>query len=187
LVPIRYGRMLQTPFTFFRGAAAVMAADLAKTPATGIRVQACGDCHLLNFGGFATPERNILFDINDFDETLRGTVGVDVKRLVASFVLAARSNSLSGSDGRDAAVSCARSYRKSMRRYSQMSPLEIWYARIDADDIIALAPNARIKAQARQRIAKGKSRTDRSSIFRGSPEWSAATSAFMTAAADLSP
>ena len=81
LVPIRYGRMLQTPFTFYRGAAAVMAADLAKTPATGIRVQACGDCHLLNFGGFATPERNILFDINDFDETLPAPWEWDMKRL----------------------------------------------------------------------------------------------------------
>jgi len=158
LLPIRYGRMLQSPFTFYRGSAAVMAADLAKTPSTGIRVQACGDCHLLNFGGFATPERNILFDINDFDETLPAPWEWDVKRLVASFVLAARSNSLSDSDGRDAAVSCARSYRRSMRKYSQMSPLEIWYARIDSDDIITLAPTARMKARARQRIAKGKQR-----------------------------
>jgi len=94
---------------------------------------------------------------------------------------AARSNSLSGSDGRDAAVSCARSYRKSMRRYSQMSPLEIWYARIDADDIIALAPNARIKAQARQRIAKGKEQNGSELDFPRLAEWSAATSAFMTA------
>ena len=107
LVPIRYGRMLQTPFTFYRGAAAVMAADLAKTPTTGIRVQACGDCHLLNFGGFATPERNILVDINDFDETLPAPWEWDIKRLVASFVLAARSNGLSDSDGRDAAIACA--------------------------------------------------------------------------------
>ena len=125
LLPIRYGRMLQSPFTFYRGTAAVMAADLAKTPSTGIRVQACGDCHLLNFGGFATPERNILFDINDFDETLPAPWEWDVKRLVASFVLAARSNGLSDSKGRDAAVSCARSYRKRMRKYAQMNPLEV--------------------------------------------------------------
>src|SRR5512134_117869 len=91
LVPIRYGRMLQSPFTFYRGAAAVMAADLALTPSTGVRVQSCGDCHLLNFGGFATPERNILFDINDFDETLPAPWEWDVKRLATSFVLAARS------------------------------------------------------------------------------------------------
>ncbi len=154
LVPIRYGRMLQTPFTFYRGAAAVMAADLAKTPATGIRVQACGDCHLLNFGGFATPERNILFDINDFDETLPAPWEWDMKRLVASFVLAARSNGLSDSDGRDAAVCCAQSYREHLRDYSKMSPLEVWYARIDDQDFLGLVPNARMKARLRQRIAK---------------------------------
>ena len=154
LVPIRYGRMLQTPFTFYRGAAAVMAADLAKTLATGIRVQACGDCHLLNFGGFATPERNILVDINDFDETLPAPWEWDVKRLVASFVLAARSNGLSDSDGRDAAVSCAQSYREHMREYSEMSPLEVWYARIDSKDILGLAPNAQVRARFGKRIAK---------------------------------
>ncbi len=149
LLPIRYGRMLQTPFTFYRGAAAVMAADLAKTPATGIRVQTCGDCHLMNFGGFATPERNILFDINDFDETLPAPWEWDVKRLVASFVLAARSNGLSDSDGRDAAVSCAQSYREHMREYSEMSPLEVWYARIESEDILDLLPTARMKARMR--------------------------------------
>jgi hypothetical protein len=102
LVPLRYGRMLQSPFTFFRGSAAVMAADLAHTPATGIRVQACGDCHLMNFGGFATPERRLIFDVNDLDETLPAPWEWDVKRLVASFVLAARSNGLSDKAGRDA-------------------------------------------------------------------------------------
>jgi uncharacterized protein (DUF2252 family) len=152
LLPIRYGRMLASPFTFYRGAAAVMAADLAKTPATGIRVQACGDCHLLNFGGFATPERNILFDINDFDETLPAPWEWDIKRLVASFVLAARSNGFSDSDGRDAAITCARSYRKRMRQYSEMSPIDAWYARVDADDILGLLPNAEAKARVQQRI-----------------------------------
>ncbi len=140
LIPIRYGRMLQSPFTFYRGAAAVMAADLAKTPATGLRVQACGDCHLLNFGGFATPERNIVFDINDFDETTPAPWEWDVKRLVASFVLAARSQGLKESDGRDAAVACARSYRKRLREYSEMSPLEIWYSRITLEDALAAMP-----------------------------------------------
>ena len=122
LVPIRYGRMLQTPFTFYRGAAAVMAADLAKTPTTGIQVQACGDCHLLNFGGFATPERNILFDINDFDETLPAPWEWDIKRLVASFVLAARSNGLSDSDGRDAAVCLRAKLSQSIARLLQDEP-----------------------------------------------------------------
>jgi uncharacterized protein (DUF2252 family) len=140
LIPIRYGRMLQTPFTFYRGAAAVMAADLAKTPNSGLRVQACGDCHLLNFGGFATPERNIVFDINDFDETVPAPWEWDVKRLVASFVLAGRSQGLKESDCRDAAVACARSYRKRLREYAEMSPLEIWYSRITLEDVIAAAP-----------------------------------------------
>ena len=99
LVPIRYGRMLASPFAFYRGAAGVMAADLAKTPTTGHKVQACGDCHLMNFGGFATPERNVIFDINDFDETLPAPWEWDVKRLVASFVLAARSIGLSDGEG----------------------------------------------------------------------------------------
>jgi len=152
LVPIRYGRMLQTPFTFYRGAAAVMAADLARTPASGLQVQACGDCHLMNFGGFATPERNIVFDINDFDETLPAPWEWDVKRLVASFVLAARSQGLRESDGRGAAVACARSYRKRLREYSKMSPLEIWYARITPEDVIAAAaPSIRKKFESRLR------------------------------------
>src|SRR5215475_12856579 len=114
LIPIRWGRMLQSPFTFFRGAAAVMAADLAKTPSTGLHVQACGDCHLLNFGGFATPERRLAFDINDFDETLPAPWEWDVKRLAASFVIAARNNNFSKGDARDAARASVRSYRKRM-------------------------------------------------------------------------
>jgi uncharacterized protein (DUF2252 family) len=156
LLPIRYGRMLQTPFTFYRGAAAVMASDLAKTPATGIRVQACGDCHLLNFGGFATPERNILFDINDFDETLPAPWEWDVKRLVASFVLAARSNGFSDAQGREAAVTCAQSYRKHMEEYAEMSPLEVWYARVSFEDLLGLAPSGKVRARIQQRVAKAK-------------------------------
>lgn len=153
LVPIRYGRMLQSPFAFFRGAAALMAADLAATPATGMRVQACGDCHLANFGGFATPERNIIFDINDFDETLPAPWEWDVKRLAASFVLAARSLGLSDGEGRDAAVSAARAYRKRLRAFAAMHPLEVWYARITAEDVLALAPASRVAA-IRARIEK---------------------------------
>src|SRR3954470_22889926 len=102
LAQIRWGRMLQSPFAFYRGSAGLMAADLASTPTTGLRVQACGDCHLMNFGGFATPERNIIFDINDFDEMLPASFEWDVKRLVTSFVLAARSLRLSDRKGRDA-------------------------------------------------------------------------------------
>jgi uncharacterized protein (DUF2252 family) len=154
LVPIRYGRMLQTPFTFYRGAASVMAADLAGGPTTNIHVQACGDCHLLNFGGFATPERNIAFDINDFDETLPAPWEWDVKRLVASFVLAARSNGLSDSAGRDAAVACARSYRTRLREVAAMSPLEAWYAHIGADDVFDLIEDPDVKKRVRRRVEK---------------------------------
>jgi len=153
LVPLRYGRMLQSPFTFYRGSAGVMAADLAETPASGIRVQVCGDCHLMNFGGFATPERRLLFDINDLDETLPAPWEWDVKRLVASFVLAARANGLSDADGRDAAVACARSYRRKMRDFAAMDVLDIWYARLDDSDVLAMLPEER-KAVLRKRIAK---------------------------------
>ena len=156
LLPIRYGRMLQSPFTFYRGAANVMAADLAGTPSMGTHVQACGDCHLLNFGGFATPERNIVFDINDFDETAPAPWEWDVKRLVASFVLAARSNGLSDSAGRDAAVACARSYRERLRQVAEMSPLEAWYANISADDFYELIKDADIRKRVRRRVEKAK-------------------------------
>jgi len=161
LVPIRYGRMLQTLFTFYRGSAAVMAADLAATPAMGIHVHACGDCHLLNFGGFATPERNINFDINDFDETLPAPWEWDVKRLVASFVLAARANGLSESAGRDAAVATARSYRERLRETAEMSPLEAWYARIGLEEFLGLIDYPDIKKRVLHRVEKAKD--DRSS------------------------
>ena len=165
LLPIRYGRMLQSPFTFYRGAASVMAADLATTPGTGIRVQACGDCHLLNFGGFATPERNTLFDINDFDETLPAPWEWDVKRLVASFVLAARSQGISNSSGRNAAVTCARSYREHLRDYAEMSPLEVWYARITAEDIVSLAKGQATKARIRERVAAATKNSSSEFVF----------------------
>jgi len=164
LVPLRYGRMLQSPFTFYRGSAAVMAADLAHTPATGIQVQACGDCHLMNFGGFATPERRYIFDINDLDETLPAPWEWDVKRLVASFVLAARSNRLSDKNGRDAAVACARSYRRQMRNFADMDVLDIWYARLDDRDFLAMLPRHR-KAILSKRIAKATSRSSSELVF----------------------
>jgi uncharacterized protein (DUF2252 family) len=137
LIPIRSGRMVQTPFTFYRGAALNMASDLAVTPSTGLRVQACGDCHLLNFGGFATPERRIIFDINDLDETLPAPWEWDVKRLAASFVLACRNNSFSKDEARDAVLSCVRGYREHMADYSRMSVLEVWYSSIDAEKILS--------------------------------------------------
>src|SRR5262249_11658817 len=153
LVPLRYGRMLQSPFTFYRWSAGVMAADLAHTPVSGIRVQVCGDCHLMNFGGFATPERRLLFDINDLDETLPAAWEWDVKRVVASFLLAARANGLSDAQGCDAAVACARSYRRKMRDFAAMDVLDVWYARLDDSDFLAMLPRDQ-KAVLRKRIAK---------------------------------
>ena len=136
LLPIRYGRMMVSPFTFYRGAAAVMAGDLAVTPVTGLKLQACGDCHLLNFGGFATPERRLVFDINDFDETAVSHWEWDLKRLAASFVLAGRSNGFDDGDGREAAWWAVRSYRKRMTEFAGMSVLQAWYAAIDLEQLI---------------------------------------------------
>jgi uncharacterized protein (DUF2252 family) len=164
LIPLRYGRMLQSPFTFYRGSAAVMAANLAQTPATGIRVQACGDAHLLNFGGFATPERRPIFDVNDLDETLPAPWEWDVKRLAASFVLAARSNGLSDANGRDAAIACARSYRRTMREFSGMDVLETWYARLDEQAYLAMLPESQ-RAVASKRIAKATARGSHELVF----------------------
>ncbi len=159
LVPIRYGRMLRSPFAFFRGSAALMAHDLASLPKSGIKVQACGDCHLLNFGFFATPERNLVFDLNDFDETLPAPWEWDVKRLAASFVVAARDQRLSDDDGLDAARACVCSYREHLREYSRMSPLEVWYLRLDVEELIERAPDEKAKkrrqafaTRARERI-----------------------------------
>jgi uncharacterized protein (DUF2252 family) len=164
LVPLRYGRMLQTPFTFYRGSAGVMAADLASTPATGIHVQACGDAHLLNFGGFATPERRLIFDINDLDETLPAPWEWDLKRLVASFVLAARSNQLSDVSGRDAAIACARSYRHTMRDFTGLDVLETWYARLDEADFLAMMPPER-RAALQKRISKATTHASSELVF----------------------
>ena len=153
LVPIRHGRMLQTPFTFYRGAALNMAADLSNTPATGLRVQACGDCHLLNFGAFATPERRIIFDINDLDETLPAPWEWDVKRLAASFVLACRDNGFSKSFAWDAAAACVRSYRERMAEFSKMRVLDLWYAHIDMEDLLPTIQDKQTRSRIRQRLA----------------------------------
>jgi uncharacterized protein (DUF2252 family) len=156
LVPIRYGRMLQSPFAFYRGAALNMAADLARTPVTGLRVQACGDCHLLNFGMFATPERREIFDINDFDETLPAPWEWDVKRLAASFVLACRSNGFDKVSARDSAVACVRSYRRRMAEFSQMRILDVWYARLDVDELLPQITDEQIRRRLeKQLVAAG--------------------------------
>ena len=164
LVPLRYGRMLPSPFTFYRGSAGIMAADLARTPISGIYVQACGDCHLLNFGGFATPERRQILDINDFDETLPAPWEWDVKRLVASFVLAARSNGLSDADGRDAAVACARSYRQNIRDFAAMDVLDVWYARLEDRDILPMLPE-QYGAGLKKRLARATAASSSELVF----------------------
>jgi uncharacterized protein (DUF2252 family) len=145
LLPIRYARMRVSPFGFFRGAAAVMASDLATTPATGLRVQACGDCHVANFGGFGSPERRLVFDINDFDETLPAPWEWDVKRLAASIVLASRELGMGERRCADTARSVVESYREQMREYAGMRALEIWYSHLDAEILIDEAPTAASK------------------------------------------
>lgn len=156
LVPIRHGRMLKSPFTFYRGAALNMAADLATTPVTGPRVQACGDAHLLNFGVYATPERRLIFDVNDLDETLPAPWEWDLKRLAASFVLACRTNGLSEDDARDSALACARSYREHMAEFSQMRALDVWYASLDVEEHLPQIKNAETRKRFRKRLAKAR-------------------------------
>ncbi len=146
--------MAVSPFTFYRGAASIMAADLAGTPSTGVRVQLCGDCHLLNFGAFATPERRVIFDINDFDETLPGPWEWDLKRLAASFVLAARSNSFAAAGQRDAVLACVRSYRERMAEFADMRALDVWYARIAMGTVLASLRDKATVARLRKRLDK---------------------------------
>jgi uncharacterized protein (DUF2252 family) len=131
LVPIRYGRMLVSPFTFYRGAAAIMAADLAASPNSGLRAQLCGDAHLSNFGGFASPDRELIFDINDFDETLPGPWEWDVKRLAASLAVGGRDRGFNGAERREIVLRTVGEYRAAMRRFAEMKNLEVWYARLD--------------------------------------------------------
>ena len=150
LVPIRNGRMLVSPFTFFRGAALIMAADLAPTPKTGVNVQLCGDAHLSNFGVFGSPERRLMFDINDFDETLPGPWEWDVKRLAASLEILGRERGFSRSDGRAIVTAGARGYRERMRAAAGRQTLEVWYDHVDIEDVMAFV-RAEVKEK---RLAK---------------------------------
>ena len=161
LLPIRYGRMVSSPFAFYRGAALVMAADLATTPSSGLRVQLCGDAHLSNFGFYASPERHLVFDLNDFDETLPGPFEWDVKRLAASVEIAARSQSFRAKERRAIVVGAVRSYRESMRAFAKMPNQAVWYARLDAEEMLgrlrAVASPERLrKAEALVASAKTK-------------------------------
>src|SRR5512132_1701646 len=137
LVPVRHGRMLVSPFTFYRGAAKIMAADLDGTPTAGLQVQLCGDAHLSNFGVFASPERRLLFDVNDFDETLPGPFEWDVKRLAASFTIAARHNGFGKADTQAATRASVTAYREAMISFADMGTLDLWYAHLDEDRLLS--------------------------------------------------
>jgi uncharacterized protein (DUF2252 family) len=159
LLPLRHGRMAKSAFTFYRGAALTMAADLASTPSTGLRVQCCGDAHLCNFGGFATPERRIVFSINDLDETLPAPWEWDVKRLSASFVVACRDKGMSDAVARDIVLTCVRAYRESMAEFSEMKTLELWYRALTAEELMAgLPPDLRKRGIKRIEKEQAKSR-----------------------------
>ncbi|MBX9685591.1 MAG: DUF2252 domain-containing protein [Candidatus Obscuribacterales bacterium] len=159
LTPLRYGRMAQSPFTFYRGSAALMALDLGGLKSTKIMVQACGDCHLLNFGAFATPERNIVFDINDFDETLPAPWEWDLKRLAVSFVLSARENGLKAKFASQAAETVVRAYRTKMNEFSKKSILDIWYERVDFQSVIERTTDERLQKHRKDRLKKELKRT----------------------------
>jgi uncharacterized protein (DUF2252 family) len=154
LVPVRHGRMLVSPFTFYRGAAKIMAADLAGTPVAGLQVQLCGDAHLSNFGVFASPERRLLFDLNDFDETLPGPFEWDVKRLAASFTIAARNNGFTKMDTRAATQASVRAYREAMAGFAQMGTLAIWYAHLSEDELVHAVRSAAAEASKPKKAAK---------------------------------
>jgi len=159
LLPLRYGRMSQSAFAYMRGAPAMMASDLAATPVSGIRVQACGDCHLGNFGAFASPERRILFDITDFDETLPGPWEFDLKRLATSFTLVARAKGYNRATARDVTTAAVSAYRRHMREFAALSPLELWYFIIDSELLIRTAPDAATRRRRRRFEKKARSRT----------------------------
>ena len=161
LVPVRHGRMLVSPFTFYRGAAKIMAADLAATPTAGLHAQLCGDAHLSNFGAFASPERELLFGLNDFDETLPGPFEWDVKRLAASFTIAARNNGFAKADTKAATLGSVRAYREAMAGFAAMGTMDIWYAHLDEDELLqgvrsaAKASKTKKGAKAAKRAEKG--------------------------------
>ena len=161
LVPVRHGRMLVSPFAYFRGAALPMAADLAGTRSSGLRAQLCGDAHLSNFGAFASPERRLVFDLNDFDETLPGPFEWDVKRLVASMAVAGRGSGFTAKKRRGVALATAAAYRTAMREFAAMSILDVWYARFDVEDALARLKSDLPKKAVRQtkaQIAKARTR-----------------------------
>jgi uncharacterized protein (DUF2252 family) len=165
LLPIKYGRMMESPFAFYRGTAGVMAADLANTPSTGLHIQICGDCHLMNFGGFATPERKMVFDINDFDETSVAPWEWDVKRLAASFVIGGRWKNFKKSECEEAAWMVANSYRLHMADYAEMSALQVWYSHLDLEELIMMGENKELRKHRLKRLEKAINRSDHEKEF----------------------
>ena len=162
LVPVRHGRMVVSPFTFYRGAAKIMAADLAGTPTAGLEVQLCGDAHLSNFGAFASPERRLLFDLNDFDETLPGPFEYDVKRMAASFTIAARNNGFGRADALAATRASLTAYREAMAGFATMGTLAIWYAHLDEDQLLSEIQSVAAEAnKAARKAAKKAEKTAR--------------------------
>ncbi|MGN2636743.1 DUF2252 domain-containing protein [Nocardia takedensis] len=159
LVPIRYGRMAAAPFPFLRGAPAVMAADLASGPKSGLTAQLCGDAHLSNFGLFASPERALLFDLNDFDETLPGPFEWDVKRLVASVAVAARGNGFTDAQAEKAVLAAARGYRETMLRVAGMDGMDVWYLRVDAESVVELARKPKRRKGVEKALATARANT----------------------------
>lgn len=166
LVPVRNGRMMSSPFTFFRGAPAVMAADLSRTPSTGVRLQICGDAHLLNFGTFATPERKQVFDLNDFDETQIGPWEWDLKRLGASLAVAARTAGWADSYAQEALLSSSAEYRSEMAKMANLSAYAVWHSSLDIESIIAQAPDRQSRTIARQSAIKARQRTSLQALSR---------------------
>ena len=173
LVPVRHGRMMVSPFTFFRGAARIMAADLEKTPRAGLTVQLCGDAHLSNFGAFASPERRLVFDLNDFDETLPGPFEYDVKRMAASFLIAAQNNGFAKRDATAVTLAAVAAYRRAMAEFARMRTLDIWYAHRDEEQIMAAARARASKAKqvkelkrARKNVAKAHTRDSLQALSR---------------------
>jgi uncharacterized protein (DUF2252 family) len=166
LVPVRYGRMLASPFAFYRGAAAIMAMDLASLPRTPLTAQLCGDAHLMNFGVFGSPERELLFDINDFDETLPGPFEWDLKRLMASLVLAGRANQFTARECRGSALAAVLAYREAMLRFAGMDTLDIWYARLTIDDVVRVLDADRARRKASSWIQRSRSNTSMRALDR---------------------
>ena len=161
LVPVRHGRMLVSPFTFYRGAAKIMAADLAATPTAGLNVQLCGDAHLSNFGVFASPERRLLFDLNDFDETLPGPFEFDVKRMAASFTIAGRNNGFGKADTRAVTLASVTAYREAMAGFAAMGTMDIWYAHLDEDELMQGVRSAAAESSKTKKERKAAKRAEK--------------------------